>query len=199
MGNTGRSVLSMMLEREKAAERSLSSDKLDSAAGPGTEPIKEVPHDSARPRKPSWDIGQPDTHTPIQRKQSRQLAEEDGRSRILINGKAATNYQSTDTAADDEDDINSSSALRQYLASEPGREDVEGGPMSERTPLLGKDGAWTGNRGGLPQAISSWSRRMKKVTARDVVRECVQEPIKTIPSVILGLLLNVLDGVSYGM
>jgi SulP family sulfate permease len=40
---------------------------------------------------------------------------------------------------------------------------------------------------------------MKKVTARDVVRECVQEPIKTIPSVILGLLLNVLDGVSYGM
>jgi hypothetical protein len=28
---------------------------------------------------------------------------------------------------------------------------------------------------------------------------CIKEPLETLPAVMLGLLLNVLDGVSYGM
>jgi SulP family sulfate permease len=94
----------------------------------------------------------------------------------------------------DSDDPNSHSALRRYLASEVAREDVE--RAHERTPLLG-GGRDAGQ--GILSKFGEVKRRMKKVTPKDVARACVVEPVKTLPSVILGLLLNVLDGVSYGM
>ncbi len=95
---------------------------------------------------------------------------------------------------DEEDERNSSSALRTFLAGEVIREDV----ASERTPLLPaseeeRKPHW------LAQKSNGLMKSMRKITAADVVRECVQEPIKALPAVILGLLLNVLDGVSYGM
>ncbi len=96
-----------------------------------------------------------------------------------------------------ESDEDASTGLRRLLESEMTREDVE--RASERTPLLGvaviKQPVMSGFR-------SSWKDiklRAGKLTMRDVVRSCVEEPVKTLPSVILGSLLNVLDGVSYGM
>jgi len=89
----------------------------------------------------------------------------------------------------DEEGPNSSSALRRYLAAEVDREDT-----SERTPLLGY-----GKKAGLSENIRGWRQWVGKLTVREIVRGCVEEPIKTIPATVLGLLLNVLDGVSYGM
>jgi hypothetical protein len=40
---------------------------------------------------------------------------------------------------------------------------------------------------------------IRKATVRDVLDALVKQPVITLPAVILGLLLNVLDGVSYGM
>ncbi len=40
---------------------------------------------------------------------------------------------------------------------------------------------------------------IKKASAKDVIDAVVMQPLHAIPAVILGLLLNVLDGVSYGM
>lgn len=97
----------------------------------------------------------------------------------------------------DEGRENDSSALRRFLAVEVEREDVELGP-AETTPLLGgqRTSRWVDR---ARQDLRYARRRASKITAQDVARECIVEPIKTIPSVILGLLLNVLDGVSYGM
>ena len=98
-------------------------------------------------------------------------------------------------AESDEDEANSSSALRRYLASEVEREDVE--RATERTPLTGRVA------GKEPFAMrSTWSnlkQRAGKITGRSVISSCLKEPVKTLPSVVLGVLLNVLDGVSYGM
>lgn len=94
----------------------------------------------------------------------------------------------------DPDEGMDSSGLRRYLASEMTREDVEN--ATETSPLL---------KGGKPIAgqlradMRGWGRRARKWTAGDVVNGVVLEPVKLLPSVVLGLLLNVLDGVSYGM
>jgi SulP family sulfate permease len=40
---------------------------------------------------------------------------------------------------------------------------------------------------------------VRKSTWKDVGRAVVLEPLSNIPAVVLGLMLNVLDGVSYGM
>jgi SulP family sulfate permease len=42
-------------------------------------------------------------------------------------------------------------------------------------------------------------QRVVKTTPKQAVTACVVEPVKLLPAVILGSLLNVLDGVSYGM
>jgi hypothetical protein len=42
-------------------------------------------------------------------------------------------------------------------------------------------------------------KSVKKASAKDAVDVVVMQPLQAIPAVILGLLLNVLDGVSYGM
>ena len=72
------------------------------------------------------------------------------------------------------------------------------GPSTERTPLMADYGS-RGSRSRAWETYRSFQQRATKITPRDVVRECVEEPLKTLPSVILGVLLNVLDGVSYGM
>lgn len=51
---------------------------------------------------------------------------------------------------------------------------------------------------------SSWKKRAlhwsnKNVTKENILEECIKRPLGYIPSVILGVLLNILDGLSYGM
>ncbi|KAL1405410.1 hypothetical protein Q8F55_009041 [Vanrija albida] len=101
----------------------------------------------------------------------------------------------------EEEDMGGSSELRQYLA----REAVVSPtfvPPHETTPLLGG--------GSAPKKPSSWKDRtavdiaaaknsLSKLTPADVFKACVVEPVEALPAVILGVLLNVLDGVSYGM
>ncbi|WWC61703.1 uncharacterized protein I303_104288 [Kwoniella dejecticola CBS 10117] len=95
----------------------------------------------------------------------------------------------------------SASSLRRYLADEVNREDIERAGVNENTPLLGSgEGKKKRSWGG--QALSDakiWKNSLRKVSAKDIAKGAIVEPIKTIPSVVLGLLLNVLDGVSYGM
>ncbi|WVQ82197.1 hypothetical protein IAT38_004325 [Cryptococcus sp. DSM 104549] len=94
----------------------------------------------------------------------------------------------------------SSSSLRRYLADGV-PPDVE--RADERTPLLGGGGGGEGKKrswGGQALAnVGVWRHNVTKISAKDVAKGVLLEPIKTLPSVILGLLLNVLDGVSYGM
>lgn len=169
----------MLMDRERAAARA--------AAGPATSPIAESPDSDATPT-----LTQPIHRI---RSDSISLAEE-----ATPMPKKSSLYESeaVDLAADsDSDDPNSSSALRRYLASEVAREDVE--RADERTPLLSNGGAGGSSKKGILSSMGEAKRRMQKITPRDVVRACVEEPVKNLPSVILGLLLNVLDGVSYGM
>jgi hypothetical protein len=91
----------------------------------------------------------------------------------------------------DEDDHHASSALRRFL-SDGG--DVE--HAGEGTPLLGRPRAAAQ---GLGATLGDWKRRAGKLTGRDVVQGVIIEPVTLLPATILGLLLNVLDGVSYGM
>ena len=90
----------------------------------------------------------------------------------------------------EEDDRHASSALRRFLADG----DVE--QASEGTPLLGRPRP---TAKGLGATLGDWKRRAGKITGRDVVQGVIIEPVTLLPATILGLLLNVLDGVSYGM
>ncbi|WWC70385.1 uncharacterized protein I206_104335 [Kwoniella pini CBS 10737] len=95
----------------------------------------------------------------------------------------------------------SASSLRRYLADEVNQEDIERARANENTPLLGL-GESKQKRSWGGQALSdvkTWKNSLSKISARDVAEGAILEPIKAIPSVVLGLLLNVLDGVSYGM
>lgn len=164
------------MDRERAAARA--------AAGPATSPIAESPDSQATPTLPthrirSDSISLAEEATPVPRKSS------------LVEDETVNEGEESDS-----DDPNSSSALRRYLASEVAREDVE--RAHERTPLLG-NGDSRGQGKGILTKVGDVRKRMSKVTPRDVVQACIAEPVKSLPSVILGLLLNVLDGVSYGM
>jgi SulP family sulfate permease len=89
-----------------------------------------------------------------------------------------------------EDEENASSALRRFLSDG----DVE--QAGEATALLGRPRV---AKKGLGETMGDWKRRAGKITGRDVVQGVIVEPITLLPATILGLLLNVLDGVSYGM
>jgi hypothetical protein len=91
----------------------------------------------------------------------------------------------------DEDDRHASSALRRFL-SDGG--DIE--HAGEGTPLLGRPRTAAN---GLGATLGDWKRRAGKLTGRDLVQGVIVEPVTLLPATILGLLLNVLDGVSYGM
>ena len=81
----------------------------------------------------------------------------------------------------------------------------------ERSPLLAKRSA--SSRLGEIEEFSKprqsrWSRLVERVprpsdfhrpTGKEVYENAVVQPVKLVPAVVLGLLLNILDGVSYGM
>lgn len=94
----------------------------------------------------------------------------------------------------DDEEAHASSALRRYLADGADLERAD-----EATPLLSsghKGGASSGK--GLVATVSDWKQQAGKLTMSDVARGAF-EPVTLLPATILGLLLNVLDGVSYGM
>lgn len=95
------------------------------------------------------------------------------------------------------DDEQVSSGLRRYLASEIHSADLERGAESstERSPLLHKPYAGSSSS----PSPDSWTRRVRKLSLREVATAAVVEPFKLLPATVLGMLLNVLDGVSYGM
>jgi len=105
----------------------------------------------------------------------------------------------SDTASE-ASEPNNSSALRRFL--EGGVDEEERPAADESTALLGEGGLRKRRPGAFSQLgekVREVKQRAAKVTPKDVVKACVTEPVKTLPSVILGCLLNVLDGVSYGM
>ncbi|KAL7411289.1 sulfate transporter family-domain-containing protein [Mrakia frigida] len=88
----------------------------------------------------------------------------------------------------------------------------------ERSPLLSKHSTSSAGVNGRPGGgeieefskprSTIWSRLVQHVpnskdfhrpTGKEVYQHAVVEPVKVIPAVVLGLLLNILDGVSYGM
>ncbi|GMK57284.1 hypothetical protein CspeluHIS016_0401180 [Cutaneotrichosporon spelunceum] len=88
------------------------------------------------------------------------------------------------------DEAMADSELRRFLAGEE--------PYTERSPLLGKK-----NKGNWAQRAANDLREartsLSKYSNKELVTMAVREPVKALPAVVLGLLLNVLDGVSYGM
>lgn len=64
--------------------------------------------------------------------------------------------------------------------------------------------SFNGRREPLSIQISKWAKHLnnwalENVTSETLVTECIIKPIKTLPSVVLGTLLNILDGLSYGI
>ncbi|OCF36928.1 vacuolar protein [Kwoniella heveanensis BCC8398] len=170
-----RSGLSMMLEREREERKSK-----ENSPSAGTQ---EVTSDS--------DEDLSGERTPMPRRTP--LAEVE--SEVFSNNASRPSSKHIPSRAGSE------SSFRRYLADEVEREDVERARANEQTPLLGgrselKKRSWGGR--ALADA-KTWKNSLSKVSARDVAKGIVVEPVKTLPSVILGLLLNVLDGVSYGM
>ncbi|KAK8864231.1 hypothetical protein IAR55_001477 [Kwoniella newhampshirensis] len=177
----GKSGLSMMLERDKEDRRAREQDASDaSEAQDGTDPVQaEVANNVAES-----DEDLSGEQTPLPHKGSL-LAETVSEE---VGGSEGGSRRA------------SASSLRRYLADEVAREDVE--VASERTPLLGGGNGEGKKRSWGGQALANlgaWKSSLAKVSAKDVAREAITEPFKALPSVILGLLLNVLDGVSYGM
>jgi len=115
------------------------------------------------------------------------MAPHPGRSHIHIEPSLAG-------VPEEEDLTGSGSELRQYLES-------QAIPASERTPLLGS--SITDKRRGWRERtaidFTAARNRLAKITPADLARMCIKEPIENLPAVMLGVLLNVLDGVSYGM
>ncbi|WVQ99241.1 hypothetical protein IAU59_006373 [Kwoniella sp. CBS 9459] len=170
-----RSGLSMMIERER--EERKSRDNLQSAVNQGVSPDSDEDLSGEM--------------TPVPRRTP--LAEVD--TDVSLNNGSRPGSKDVLSRAGSE------SSFRRYLADEVEREDVERARANEQTPLLGGGGghkkrSW----GGQALAdVKTWKNGMAKVSAKDVVQGVVVEPVLALPSVVLGLLLNVLDGVSYGM
>ncbi|BGP28971.1 hypothetical protein JCM10296v2_000707 [Rhodotorula toruloides] len=97
----------------------------------------------------------------------------------------------------------------------PEDEDDVRGNAHERTPLLGASGGQP--NGGRASSLNRWhetfarkakdrlsgwakqaEKRGKEITAEDV-KDAGKTAVKSVPAVILGTLMNVLDGVSYGL
>ncbi|OWZ68877.1 vacuolar protein [Cryptococcus neoformans Bt85] len=171
-----KSGLSMMLERDKEERRVRG---LTEAASPRSK------RSASSIGKPASDEEESGERTPMPRRSSLvddilEVSTTEGNARIPHAG--------------------SSSSLRRFLANEVNEEELGQAP-DERSLLLGegrerKKRSWAGE---ALSNIEGWKNNVLKVTAKDVAEGIILEPIRTLPSVILGLLLNVLDGVSYGM
>ncbi|KAJ9092108.1 hypothetical protein QFC21_006974 [Naganishia friedmannii] len=68
-------------------------------------------------------------------------------------------------------------------------------PLSDADGKTSTSRPFHNTRGTVHSALVS----LRKATLKDVAREVVVEPVKLLPATVLGCLLNVLDGVSYGM
>ena len=179
-GNAGRSTLSVMLEREdeKRRQAEVRHPTVQSA-------IPEVEEDSASPQP---DAGRLDSTSSSS---SEVEGSGDGTPVARRGSLVGCSKQS-------EEEVSPSSSMHQSLPAEDRRDDLE--VASERTPLLtSPTGRATGVRNRAQLHLRYIRQRVSKITARDMARNVLLEPVKTLPCVILGVLLNVLDGVSYGM
>lgn len=107
--------------------------------------------------------------------------------------EAALDYRAAQLAEVEEldEEMGNSSEFRQYLEAEAAR------PPNEHTPLLAdRKQGW---RARTAVDLQAARNRFSKITFTEAIRLCITEPIHCLPAVVLGLLLNILDGVSYGM
>lgn len=184
----GRSGLTVMMEREHERRRQATLDEArdvfqddDAARTPMAPPAKLARTDSdLTDSQKSGDVT-PKAH------------------RASIAAETVMEPRLSDTTSETSDP-NNSSALRRYL--EGGVDEEAGAAVDERSALLGREGLRRRRPGvfsQLGEKVKDVKQRATKVTPGDVVDACIKAPIATLPSVILGCLLNVLDGVSYGM
>ncbi|ORX36861.1 hypothetical protein BD324DRAFT_474466 [Kockovaella imperatae] len=111
----------------------------------------------------------------------------------------------------EEEEQHAARTLQRYITKTLGEEDEENNDnsgSSENSPLLrrrseslahDKTHEHGSGSGRLGRTRWELNQRVRKMTWKGVLSACVADPLKTLPSVILGMLLNVLDGVSYGM
>lgn len=177
--HSGPSALSVLMERGKKAAAG------GEAADSGSDPGEATPHASYRSLEPEPPVFKPATLTPVGISRSDARRTSHGSSHIHERSSYLAEVEEVD-----EEDMGGSSELRQYLA--------QGVSPTERTPLLSRHDkhGWNAQRSFNLSAARS---RLEKITPGDVVDACVYQPLRAVPAVILGLLLNVLDGVSYGM
>lgn len=121
----------------------------------------------------------------------RELAPEIDPREAQLDSRASHLAEVEEVSEEAEDDMGNSSEFRQYLEAEAAR------PPNEQTPLLAdRKQGW---RARTAVDFQVARNRFSKITLTEAVRLCITEPIHCLPAVILGVLLNVLDGVSYGM
>ena len=185
----GLSGLSMMMERERAARESR-------ATSPVTE-AKEIETDSQIPSGTSEDRGKENvssTKDAIQSKASSSSNLHAGSSQS--SSLPASDVTPTPPVIVEPSSRLAHSPIKRYSTASSSNLDTG---VDERSPLLPSQPTASTSSSGLRGHFAGWRKRARKVTLKDAVRVCVQDPVKTLPPVILGVLLNVLDGVSYGM
>lgn len=179
VGHVGPSGLSVMLERDEERRRQQSQlDLVKAGQGSPDETDNEATPVPRHARLASSSHNSESTERPSPNLSKDHLP-------ITVEGEVSMG---------DEDEAHASSALRRYLADGADLERAD-----EETPLLAsghKVGPTDGK--GLVATVSDWKQQAGKLTMRDVARGAF-EPVTLLPATILGLLLNVLDGVSYGM
>jgi len=179
MGNVGRSALSMMMDLEGEKQRGQEPRDEESAIHttiPEADETSPVPT-SGEDRPESSYSSENDSGEAIPVPRERFLADHDGD----IGGEH----------------VDSSWPSEARFVPQSPQGEIE--RSTEQTPLLR---ARTSRKPKSIDMRSRWKalkQGARKITAGDVVRRLVEDPIMTLPSVILGALLNVLDGVSYGM
>ncbi|TCD70373.1 hypothetical protein EIP91_003725 [Steccherinum ochraceum] len=112
---------------------------------------------------------------------------------------------SVDTTPPTSDVLRQDAALREPPEPEPERRtllgDVENGPTNYHSV----DSSPSGRGGGGPQksfaqrVINSWRHRLSTAPGTSSINKIPAEVVRALPAVLLGGLLNILDGVSYGM
>lgn len=178
VGHVGPSGLSVMLERDEERKRQASQLNLKEAAEPTVEDGEEDTEDTPVPRH-------------VRLASMGNQSESTDQATTIIKHDSLADEVEGEVNYEDDDEHNASSALRRYLS--------DGGDLEradEETPLLSRPKLAAK---GVGETLGDWKRRASKITGRDVVQGVIVEPIALLPATILGLLLNVLDGVSYGM
>ncbi|ODQ66852.1 hypothetical protein NADFUDRAFT_23559 [Nadsonia fulvescens var. elongata DSM 6958] len=98
----------------------------------------------------------------------------------------STEYSPSSQLLPSNDDSNDSTHVQYHTFGHQGDvEDIYRGPY-QQTPLKHKVIEWV-------------EKKKNKINKQEVLEKCIVEPLMNIPSVMVGLLLNILDGLSYGM